>query len=111
MAIQQWSEQIMVVELDDDPLFSDEILTAGDRLGHGGPCHVVVNLTAVTRVSPPNIMQLMLLWEMVDHCDMRLKVCGVSNSVWSAILVSEFDKFFEFSPDVPSALTSLQLES
>ena len=54
-------------------------------------------------------MQLMMLWEMVDHCEMKLKVCGVSNSVWSSMLVSELDKFFDFSPDVPSALASLQL--
>ena len=101
----------MVVELNDDPAFSEEILSAGDRLGSGPPCHIVVNLSSVSRISPPNLMQMMMLWEMVDHVDMHLKVCGVSDGVWTSILVSEMDKFFDFSPDVPSALASLQLES
>ena len=111
MAIQQWSEHIMVVDLSDDPNFSEEILTVGDRLGHGHPCHVVINLADVTRLSPPNITQMMMLWEMVDHCDKHLKVCGVRDSVWSSMLVSELDKFFEFCQDVPNALATLQLET
>ncbi len=110
MAIQQWSEQILVVDLNDDPSFSEEILTVGDRLGSGEPNHVVLNLANVTRLSPPNITQMLMLWEMVDHCDRHLKVCGVSNGVWSSILVSELDKFFDFSPDLPNALASLQLD-
>jgi hypothetical protein len=36
-------------------------------------------------------------------------LCGITNPVWSAFLVTGLDKVFEFSASVPNALATLQM--
>ena len=36
-------------------------------------------------------------------------LCGVTNHVWGAFLITGLDKVFEFSDNVPTALATLQM--
>src|SRR2546421_287466 len=60
----EWSDQIVISELSDEPALSEELTTICDRLtaDNAGPIpHVVLNFAAVTYVNSSNIAQLLAL--------------------------------------------------
>lgn len=108
MTIQNWSDDIIVAELSDDPPFTDELATLADIL-QAHPAHVVVNMGQVTYVNSSNIARLLRLRKQVQAQGRRLVLAGVTNQVWGVFLVTGLDKIFEFTKEVALALASLQL--
>ena len=108
MAIQNWSENITVVELADDPQFSDEISTLTESL-EGEPRDVVLNFAAVGFINSSNIAKLLRLRKAVLTKKRRLVLCDVNTHVWGVFLVTGLDKIFEFTNDISTALATLQL--
>ena len=108
MAIQKWSEDITVVELGDDPLFSDELATLLDSLEEV-PSDVVLNLSAVSFINSSNVAKLLRLRKQMIGISRRLLLCGVNTQVWGIFLVTGLDKIFEYTDDTITALTTLQL--
>ena len=108
MAIQQWSENVTVVDLGDDPLFSDEISTVMDGLEET-PRHVVLNFAAVSFINSSNVARLLRMRKAVQAAKRRLVLCGVNTQVWGVFLVTGLDKIFEFTNDVSTALATVQL--
>ena len=110
MPIQQWSDGILLVDLADPPQFSEEMGALKGRINPDALPHVVLNFSGVTRIGSTNIAQLLELREKLIVADRHLILCSLSDGIWGIMLVSALDKHFEFAPDVPSALASLQLE-
>ena len=111
MAI-DWSETIVVADLQDEPGFSEELtsLTAeverrDERLD------VVVNLGDVSYVNSSNIAQLLRLRKAVTEAGGRLRLASVHDTVWSVMILTGLDKVFEFAPDKATAIASLQLNA
>ena len=67
-----------------------------------------------TSVSPiinsSNIAQLLRLRKILGEGDRQLRICGVSDEVWSVLMVTGLDKVFHFAPDTMTALASIQIE-
>ena len=108
MTIQQWSDDITLAELADDPQFTDEMSTLADVLAEN-PSHVVLNLAAVSYVNSSNIAKLLRLRKQMINADRRLTLSGVNNQVWGVLLVTGLDKIFDFTKDVSTALAKVQL--
>ncbi|MBI1375216.1 MAG: STAS domain-containing protein [Phycisphaera sp.] len=110
MPIQQWSDDILMVELNDEPVFSEEIQALSDRVDKGPDCHVVLNLGNITRLNSSNISQLLRIRKKQINKDVQLRICSVPDSLWGVMLITGLDKIFDFQSDVPSALASLQID-
>jgi len=108
MTIQNWSDDITVVELADDPQFTDELSALADALAER-PTHVVLNLGAVSYLNSSNIARLLRLRKQMITAQRRLIICGVNDQVWGVFLVTGLDKIFEFTKDVATALATVQL--
>ena len=54
MGIQNWSDDIIVVDLGDDPQFTDELTAVSDTV-EGEPRHVVLNFAAVGFINSSNV--------------------------------------------------------
>jgi anti-anti-sigma factor len=108
MAIQKWSDDITVVELADDPLFTDELTSLGERLDED-PTHVVLNFGAVGFINSSNVAQLLRLRKQVTALEKKMILCDVNTQVWGVFLVTGLDKIFEFTNDVSKALMMMQL--
>jgi len=108
MAIQDWSDEITVAELNDDPQFSDELSGVTERL-ESKSTHVVLNFSAVSFINSSNIARLLRLRKAALAKGRRLILCGVNADVWGVFLVTGLDKIFEFTNDMATALASLQL--
>lgn len=108
MTIQKWSEGITVVELGDDPLFSDELAGLIEKFDDQ-PSDVVLNLAAVGFINSSNVARLLRLRKQAINANKRLVLCGVNTQVWGIFLVTGLDKVFGFTNDISTALTTLQM--
>lgn len=107
-----WSEDIGIAELPDEPGLSEELAELIDRVAaaSGRVPHLVLNLGAVRYLNSSNIAQLLKLRTELLKQGRRLKLCSVNDEVWSVMLVTGLDKVFMFAPDPMTALAGLQLE-
>ena len=110
MPIQQWSDQILVVELGNDPQFTDELNGLNERLERDPAVDVVLNMQAVSFVNSSNIAKLLRVRKTVLAKDRRVFLTGISTQVWGILLVTGLDKIFDVADNTASALTSLQMK-
>lgn len=109
MSIENWSDNIFVVELQDDPGFSDDLSALMDRLNKDGGMDVVLSFAGVKYLNSSNIAKLLKLRKNLINCKHRLVLCGISTNVWGLFLVTGLDKVFEFADDVANGLATVQL--
>ncbi len=109
MSIESWSEDIVVVDLQDDPGFTDDLTALLDQLGSKKVVDVVLNFSAVNYLNSSNIARLLKLRKLTITGRRRLVLCGIDTNVWGLLLVTGLDKVFEFADNVATALASVQL--
>jgi len=135
MAI-EWSDNITVAKLADEPTLSDELAILIDQIRSVGGAsprtkveaaepapaapkdsrspkavpHVVLDFAQVSYINSSNIAQLLRLSKGLTQHNRSMRLCSVSDEVWSVMLVTGLDKVFRFAPDTLTALASLQIE-
>ena len=110
MPINDWSEEIVIAELTDEPAFSEELGTLTRRFEtEGQRAHVILDMRGVSYLNSSNIAQLLRLRAKVTSAKKALRMCSVRDSVWGVMMVTGLDKIFEFNDDVSTALASIQL--
>ncbi|MEW6250087.1 MAG: STAS domain-containing protein [Planctomycetota bacterium] len=108
--MQQWSENVIVAELGDDPQFTDDIAAIIEQCTKDPRQDVLLNLSGVTYLNSSNIAHLLKVRKLVTMTNQRkLKLAGVSTQVWGVFLVTGLDRIFDFVDDVPSGLAALQI--
>ncbi len=108
MGIQDWSDEIVVVEAYDDPQFTDDFEALVEKL-ESTPSDVVLNFSAVSFINSSNVAHLLRLRKTMLAIDRKLILCDVSSNVWGVFVVTGLDKIFEFTNDIATALATLQL--
>ena len=74
--------------------------------------HAVIDFSSVRMITSSNLAKLLKLRRQMNAADSRLVLCGANEQqVWGAFLVTNHDKLFEFTGDVTTALTTLQLKA
>ncbi|MDX2131320.1 MAG: STAS domain-containing protein [Planctomycetota bacterium] len=108
----EWSDTIVITELADEPALSEDMHALLDRLQAASDRvpHVVLNFGQVTYVNSSNLAQLLRLKKVLHERDAQLRLCSLSDQVWSVFMVTGLDKIFRFAPDPMTALASLQME-
>lgn len=110
MAVQQWSETVILGELGDGPQFMDDITAIIEQCSGDPRQDVLLNLSNVEYLNSSSIAQLLKLRKLVNITNQRrMKLAGVSNQVWGVFLVTGLDRIFDFVDDVPSGLAALQM--
>ena len=87
MAIQNWSEDITVVELSDDPQLTDELGSLMEALTER-PADVVLNFSAVSFINSSNVALMLRLRKIMMANQRRLILCDVNTQVWGVFLVT-----------------------
>ncbi len=109
MPIQQWSDQILVVEMGDDPQLTDELDSLTEHLEQNPSLDTVLDMREVNHIDSSNIAKLLRVRVVVIANERCMFLAGISTQVWGALLVTGLDKIFDVADDVASALTSLQV--
>ena len=115
MTLNQWSDTILIAELADEPAFSDDLETLSRQLGaddnDDSVPHIILDMSQVTFLHSSNLTQLLRIRKKSQLGKRHLRVCAVSDKVWSVFLVTGLDKIFDFTDDVSTSIASLQIES
>ncbi len=109
MPIVEWSEQVLVVDLLNEPALSDDLLSLAERLEAGGAQNVVLNFLGVGFLNSSNISQLLRVREVLRTTGGRLCLCSVNPSIASVLEVTHLDRLFHQEADTASALAALQM--
>jgi anti-anti-sigma factor len=71
---------------------------------------VVVDFSAVSYINSSNIAQLLRLKRVLDGACKQLRMCAMTDEVWSVMMVTGLEKVFVSAPDTLTALAGLQLD-
>ena len=110
VSVENWSEDILVVELQDDPAFSDDVTAVIDQVDGSKDVDVVLNLAGINYLNSSNIAKLLKLRKKLHARKRRLVLCGIDTNVWGLFLVTGLDNVFDFADNVAMGLASVQLE-
>lgn len=109
MPIENWSENILMVELQDDPAFTDDVNALQDQVGGNPNVDVVLNFAGVNYLNSSNIAKLLKLRKKLHAHGRKLVLCGVETNVWGLFMVTGLDKVFTFEDNLANALASVQI--
>ena len=109
MGIQNWSEDVILVDLPPEPEMGDELKTATGMVRDRGDCDVVVDFSTVDIVTSSSLSKLLKLRKMVGDCGHRLVFCNVAAATKGIFTVTGLDGIFELADDKFVALASLQM--
>ena len=111
MPIEEWSDKIWLVQLDNEPALSDDLIHVKEKLTQTEPMpDVVIDFSGVTHINSSNLSQILRLRKEAIDRDARLRITGLSDQIWAVFLTTGLDKVFDFASDLPTALAGLQIE-
>jgi len=109
MGIQDWSEDIILVDLPGEPEMGEELETVTRIVRDRGDCEVVVDFSQVDIVTSSSISKLLRLRKLLGDCGHRLIFCSVAAATRGIFTVTGLDGIFEVADDKFVALASLQM--
>ena len=109
MGIQNWSENIVLVDLPTEPLMGDELKTIADIIKDRGDCDVVVDFSAIDIITSSSLSKLLKLRKMLMDCEHQLIFCGVAPATKGIFAVTGLEGIFKVVDDKFVALAGLQL--
>lgn len=110
MAIQKWSDEVLLVTPPQDPGFTEDMNEVVDRLGSDKPTAVVVDFKEVEHLNSSNLSLLLRLRKRLLNHMQPLVLCNINTQLWSTFLVTGLETLFSFSDDVTTALTSIEAD-
>jgi len=109
MGIQNWSEEIILVDLPSEPEMGEELKTVTEQVRDRGDCEVVVDFSKVDIITSSSLSKLLRLRKLVGDCGHRLVFCSVAPATRGIFTVTGLDGVFEIVDDKFIALASLQM--
>ena len=112
MSIQKWSDNVILVEAQDDPQFTDDIDSVLTMLEEDPDQDVVIDFRQLSSVNSTSISRLLKLRkQVVLNNGRKLHLCSVKTQIWGVFLITGLDKLFEFYDDLSLGLASVQIEN
>ncbi len=107
--LERWSDQIVLVTLQPEPQFSEDLDALRDELRER-PGHVVVDFAQINQLNSSNLAQLLRLRKQCNDHHLKLRLAAMNDKLWSVMSVTGLDKIFEFAEDVPTGLAGVQMD-
>lgn len=111
MGIQNWSDDIILVDLPQEPQMGDELKTVTEMVRDRGNCEVVIDFSSIDIVTSSSLSKLLKLRKLLADCSHRLVFCNVAAATRGIFTVTGLDGVFEIVDDKFVALASLQIVS
>ena len=110
MAIQRWSDRVILVTPTEDPGFGEDLNDVFGEVGRDARLSVVVDMKEVGHLCSSNIALLLRLRKTVLNNRRELLLCNVTTQAWGVLLVTGLDTVFSFSDDVTTALATVRID-
>jgi anti-anti-sigma factor len=111
MGIQNWSEDVILVDLPQEPETGDELATVTDMVRDRGNCDAVIDFSNVDIITSSSLSKLLKLRKLLVDCGHRLVFCSVAPATKGIFIVTGLDGIFEIVDDKFVALATLQVVS
>jgi anti-anti-sigma factor len=111
MGIQDWSDDVVLVDLPQEPNMGDELKNVTEIVRDRGNCDVVVDFSDVDIITSSSLSKLLKLRKLLADCGHRLIFCNVAPATKGIFTVTGLDGVFELADDKFVALASLQIVS
>ncbi|MDP7008443.1 MAG: STAS domain-containing protein [Phycisphaerales bacterium] len=111
MTLNQWSEDVLILELQNEPDFSEDTDSLLTKLKNGEALapDVIVDLQQVATLNSSNLGALIECKKLLDGKDRRMIICNINDGIWSTMLATGLDQVFTFIEDTTTALASLMV--
>jgi anti-anti-sigma factor len=109
MGIQNWSEEIILVDLSQEPDMGDELKSVTSQVRDRGDCDVVIDFSDIDIVTSSSISKLLKLRKLLTDCGHKLVFSSVAPATKGIFDVTGLEDVFEFVDDKFIALASLQM--
>jgi len=109
MGIQNWSDEIILINLAQEPQMGEELQTAIDLVSDDRARDIVLDFSDVEIVTSSSIAKLLKLRKELHERQRRLIFCGVSIQTMGLFRIVALDTVFEFMDSQFVALASLQM--
>ena len=109
MGIQNWSENIILVDLPAEPLMGDELKTITDIIKDRDDCDVVVDFSAVDIITSSSLSKFLKLRKTLTDAGHELVFCNVAPATKGIFSVTGLEGIFKIADDKFVALAGLQL--
>jgi anti-anti-sigma factor len=107
MAIENWSEHVVLVSLLDEPQTAEELATVAERVSSRRDCDVVVDCSAVDRMGCSSCRQLLELDDTLHAQGHQLVLCGTRDTSGHTFATPALAHLLRFTNDRFSALARL----
>ena len=108
MGIQNWAEDIILVNLAPEPQMSDELDTTIDMVSEKAGINVVIDFSDVEIVTSSSIARLLRLHKALNDHKNHLVLCSVKMRTMGIFEVAGLNAVFNFVEDQFIALATLQ---
>jgi anti-anti-sigma factor len=108
MTVQEWSENIVLVELPGEPQTREELNHGIRHVRERGNCDVVIDFSNVTIMTSASLAALLRLKKLLEGPGQRLLLCCVGPTTRGIFSVTGLDGFFEIFDDRFDALATVQ---
>lgn len=109
MGIQNWSDDVILVDLPQEPHMGEELKTVTGIVRDRGNCDVVIDFSSVDIVTSSSLSKLLKLRKLLADCSHKLVFCNVAAATKGIFTVTGLDGVFELVDDKFVALASLQI--
>ena len=109
MGIQNWSENIILVDLPSEPMMGDELKTVIEIAKDRGDCDVVMDFSTIDIITSSSLSKLLKLRKMLVDWDHQLVFCNLAPATKGIFAVTGLEGIFKVVDDKFVALAGLQL--
>ena len=109
MGIQDWSEDIILVDLPAELQAGDELETVTQIVRDRGDCEVIVDFSSVDIVTSSSLSKLLKLRKLLTDCGHQLVFCNAAPATKKIFTITGLGEIFEFVDDKFTALAGLQM--
>ena len=109
MGIQNWSENIVLVDLPAEPQLGDELKAVADIVKDRGDCDIVMDFSAIDIISSSSLSKLLKLRKQLTDSGHQLVFCNVAPATKGIFAVTGLEGIFKVVDDKFVALAGLQL--
>jgi len=109
MGIQNWSENIILIDLPAEPMMGDELKTVTEIVKDRGDCDVVMDFSAIDIITSSSLSKLLKLRKMLLDLDHQLVFCNLAPATKGIFAVTGLEGIFKVVDDKFVALAGLQL--
>lgn len=111
MGIQNWSDDIVLVDLPAEPQIGDELKDVIEIVRDRGDCDVVLDFSSIDIIISSSLSKLLKLRKLLADCGHRLVFCNTAAATRGIFTITGLDEVFDFADDKFAALAGLQLVS